>query len=544
MAEPAASMRVSAISIPMNDGQKLAADLYLPQQEGKYPCIVILTPYNKKHMTAALPERAEGKTIFDAGNYAYLAVDWRGYFGSKNAKTGKLMINPMKQVGKDGYDVVEWAAGQEWCNGKVGMWGASALGKSQFETALLQPPHLVCICPIVAGLGMTYEQYYHGGVLKYGHVAIMDKIGYPGTSKRLRKIPEYGRAWKFIERRTDCSALNIPILLIGCWFDTDMPGVLRTYRSLKTQAGEISRGSTKMLVGPWTHMGAAAAPVNVGQLKYPGAEGFSIDRARQFFDFYLREQKNNYDRYADFEYFQLQTGTWLATASWPPAGSVTEKLFLHGDGKLLPVAAGVEGSVITIKSNPEDPSPTVGGFNLPRRVAKYKLTDGPYDQSKDVESRDDCIAFSSDILPEAKNLQGECSVKLYVSSDQVDTDVTVRLCDVFPDGRSILVSDGVMRMRYRHGLENKQLMEKGRVYPVTIKLVTTAWTFKKGHSIRLLVSGSNYPRFDINPNNGEHFTSPQGNSHIANNSIYFSESYPSVLQLPVNSELTLPKKSR
>jgi putative CocE/NonD family hydrolase len=150
-----------------------------------------------------------------------------------------------------------------------------------------------------------------------------------------------------------------------------------------------------------------------------------------------------------------------------------------------------------------------------------------------VESRDDAVLFSTDVLDEDLTVDGEVRIQLYVSSDRLDTDFTVRLCDVYPDGRSMLVMDGIRRMRFRESFEEEVLMTPGEVYPVLIEMPHTALTFLAGHRIRLCISSSNYPQFDINLNNGDSLY-VQGDTLIASNCLYHDVTHPSVLILPVN----------
>jgi len=148
----------TAVAIPMRDKASLAADVFLPPTPGKYPAVVVQTPYDRTLLRAAL--RGVGdKGFWDREHYAYVVVDWRGFFGSKNAgRPGAA------RRGLDGFDVVEWTAAQSWCDGKVGTWGPSALGRIQLDTAQEAPPHLVCCVPLVAPIGQRYEDYYEGGV--------------------------------------------------------------------------------------------------------------------------------------------------------------------------------------------------------------------------------------------------------------------------------------------------------------------------------------------------------------------------------------------
>src|SRR5207245_11687144 len=159
---------------------------------------------------------------------------------------------------------------------------------------------------------------------------------------------------------------------------------------------------------------------------------------------------------------------------------------------------------------------------------------GPKDQRK-VESWDNVLLFSTDVLAEPLEVTGRITAKLYVSSDCPDTDVTVKLTDVYPDGRSMLVTDGILRARFRESFEEERLLEPGKVYEVTVDLWSTSLVFNKGHKIRVAVSSSNAPRFDPNPNTGHPFRADM-DTRVATNKIYFSQKYPSRVLLPIYKE--------
>ena len=523
------------VKIPMRDGKFLAADVFLPAKEGKFPTILIMTPYNRKLLAAAIPNESVKTELLDREHYAFVVVDWRGFFGSKDAKTGTKRPKA-KQLGEDGYDTVEWIAKQKWSNGKVGMWGPSALGKIQYYTAIHQPPHLVCICPIVAQLPHYYSRYYYGGVYRTNYNEILEKVGFMGATEVVRKYPTYNHLWKWLESPAvnGYSRINIPILVIGGWFDTDTDNVLRTFKEVRKFGGEKARKNIKALIGPWTHIDAAAGKLKQGELKFFKASRVSLKEAKRFFDYHLRGMKNGYDKEPVVRFFQMGENEWCDTTDWPPPNIKQLELYLRKGGELSKEKpTEEEAEPDTFRYDPKDPSPTVGGMTL------YKTWDpkaepigmGPMDQSKKVESRKDVLIYTTDVLEEKVVIRGNVKVKLFVASDCVDTDFAVRLCDVYPDGRSMLVTDGIQRMKFRNSLERPELMKPGEIYEVTVRLATTAHTFLAKHRIRIIVSSSNYPRFERNPNNGDDFYSEE-KAKVATNKVYLDRKHPSVLILP------------
>ena len=515
--EAAAALPPSAIGIPTRDGQKLAADLYLPSRDGKFPTILVQTPYDRRSFRSA---RVQRDRLFDRGHYAWVIVDWRGYFGSKGAP---MAVKPQsKQRGLDGHDAVEWIARQPWSDGKVGAWGASALGKVQFWTAEQKPPHLLCIAPIVAGHGYTYAQHYHGGVLKKAHTERKDTIGFEGYSRLPKAHPTYDLFWRWAERATRFDAIDLPVLMIGGWYDTDTEGVLRTFHALRKDGGARTQEHLRLLMGPWTHNGASRGALKVGALSFPAAERASQREGQAFFDYWLRGTTGHgWDKRPRVRYFQMGENQWIDGDDWPSDGRDERRFYLHSGGRLVSDVSGAEEASDGLQYDPSDPSPTIGGMNLPGRGLFFwgGLLEGATDQRAKVEARSDCLVYTSQPLETVVRLQGTARAVLHVSSDQPDTDVAVRLCDVHPDERSMLLTDGIQRMAFRKSPSRREPMVAGRVYEATVRLVPTSHTFMPGHRVRIVVTAANYPRYDKH-------------ASAARNTVHHDAQRPSALVLP------------
>ncbi len=208
------------VQVPMGDGQWLAADVYLPENDEPAPAVLVQTPYNKDGF------RNRQRPMVDAG-YAMVVVDWRGRFGSTAA--GALD----RDLGDDGFDCVEWVAAQPWCDGQVATWGSSALGVAQFRTALRQPPHLVCMVPRVAGLGNHYHDYYSpGGVLRRAKITQLALLGF-GDSAPVLANPVQNALWDVIAEAFNPADVTVPVLLIGGWYDHNIGTVVRTFERLR-----------------------------------------------------------------------------------------------------------------------------------------------------------------------------------------------------------------------------------------------------------------------------------------------------------------------
>jgi putative CocE/NonD family hydrolase len=202
---------------------------------------------------------------------------------------------------------------------------------------------------------------------------------------------------------------------------------------------------------------------------------------------------------------------WRTSDTWPVPVKAT-KFYLNSDGVLREEKPGKNSGVDTFFYDPADPVPTRGGQEL-------NLPPGPMDQ-RSVERRQDVLTYSTPALKEPVEVTGRIKARLLVSSTAADADFTAKLCDVYPDGRSMLLTDGILRAKYRNSFEKPEPLEPGKVYEIEIDLWSTSIVFNKGHKIRIAVSSSNFPRFEANPNS-------------AVNSVYCSSKYPSSVVLPV-----------
>lgn len=516
------------VAIPMSDGKSLMADIFLPASEGRFPTIYIHTPYNRQYGGAPLPDELLATELLDREHYAYVIVDWRGFFGSKKAAEGVKRIDH----GQDGYDVIEWIAKQSWSNGKVGMWGISAVGAVQYQIAMKRPPHLVCAVPASANIGFPYRQFYYGGVLERYYTSVFQHVGH-GMQKVIMSHPTEDSFWQSVDAKAKSakSNIDIPMLFITGWYDTHTALKIETFKEIRSLAKRYG-DEMKLIIGPWLH--TAIGKEKQGALSYPEAASYADRETMRFFDFYLRDQKDNgWDKEPPVRYFQMGSNEWKGTTDWPPK-TVKVLYYLRAGGRLAKERPGDEAPDVYVY-NPQNPTPTVGGSLIEIKKARLKVPVGPQDLSEKVESREDVVTYTTSVLSEDVIVSGDVKVKLYVSSDREDTDFAVRLSDVYPDGRSMLVVDGIWRMRFRKSTKEAQLMKPGQKYEVTIPLGPTAQTFLKGHRIRISISSSNFPRFDINPNIGrKRLLGPR--FQVATNTIYHDSVYPSALILPVAVE--------
>lgn len=509
------------VDIPMRDSPNtLAADVYLPASTGSWPVILIQTPYNKVRFAPVFQFELSDDPLLQSGEYAFVVVDWRGFFASADAAYAG---SPSR--GKDGYDTVQWVAAQAWCDGNVGTWGLSALGHIQMVTAAEQPPALKGCVPMVYHYGDRYEQYYPGGVYERSRNEFVS--GTFGSTTLVRDNPQYNALWQFVENTTgDPAVIDVPMLHISGWYDHATETTIREMQNIQAGGGPNAAGAQKLLIGPWNH-GAIGARVQ-GELEYPAAEHYSSEAALAFFDHYVRGIDNGWEDRPAVEYFRMNAGAWLQAGTWPPGGTVDTTFHLHADGTLGEAAPGSSGT-LGYTADPADPVLTLFGAVID---ADHGVQ-GPGNLSS-IESRADVLTFTTPVLAEPLTVEGAGSARLYFECDAVDTDFAVRLTEVYPDGRSMLLVDGIRRASLRNTFETRELLSPGTVYEVEVALPPVSVTIPAGHHLRVLVAPSNFDRFDKNMQDGSDLSDETGAvATPANVTLHMSPSHPSALTLPV-----------
>jgi putative CocE/NonD family hydrolase len=298
----------------------------------------------------------------------------------------------------------------------------------------------------------------------------------------------------------------------------------------------------KTIIGPWSQN--YPGTLIQGELEFPVASKADKKFHRKYFDYWLRTIQNGFNEEPSLNYYQLGENIWKNATTWPPPGTSNTNYYLHTGGDLKTTApTRAEGSNDYI-FDPNDPSPGIGGEYIDPSNFYPNPTMGPaYIDDEVLDGRDDYVVFDSDILEENLVIAGNPLVRLYVQSDVVDTDIIVRLCDYDPEkDQTLLINIRPLRMRYREGLRKEVWMGKDQIYEADIQLDPTAYTFKKGHKVRMIVSSSAYPLYAINPNNGDHFMpgttgtdSDSDSFNIANVQLWSNTNYPAHLTLPVQN---------
>lgn len=526
--KPGPAAHVTALMLPMSDGLRLDTRVHLPGGAGPWPVVLIRTPYSNER-------EAEYAAEANARGLAVVSQDMRGRFESEGAS---LPFSGCGWSGPgDGTTTIEWINQAWWCNGRIGMTGGSALGFTQNLVAPTQPAGLDCQFIGVSAASLYHDWVYQGGAFREEqNLKWLENNQFdPEALETWRAHPEYDEYWEQFSIHEKAGEIATPGMHFGCWYDTFCQGTIDSF-TLRQHAGAAgAKGRQWLVLGPWIH---GVYDITVGEAVFPeNARHVPGEPYNQFMDhFLLGEDTGILARPAVTYYLMGALGEagapgnyWLQSSDWPPA-SVEDRYYLHEGGSLSYVPPAAEHPTPFV-FDPADASPTLGGRNL-------LIPAGMYDQQP-VESRDDIALFTTAPLEWPVEVTGRVSARLWVSSDAVDTDVAVRLCDVYPDGRSMLIADGILRLRYRDGFDQPAPLTPGQAYEVVVDLWSTAYVFNSGHRIRLSIAGGNWPRWDRNPGTGENWL--QGADYVVqHNVLYHDAQHPSYLSLPVVPEHEFP----
>jgi uncharacterized protein len=507
------------LTVPMRDGVALRADVYRPRSAEPVPALLLRTPYDRSvgliPASGIEPERA-----VEAG-YAVVCQDVRGLHGSDGD------FYTFVSEGPDGYDTVEWVAQQPWCSGQVGMVGRSYAATCQWLAASRQPPHLQAICPVVTGSDFYHGWVYQGGAFQLGfnlYWAWMmgDRRGAVRAEALfrhlpLRTVPLPDPAWAgfyfdWLDHPVDDGywrrlAINrrypevmVPALNVGGWFDVFLGGTLENFTRMRREGGsELARRGQQLLVGPWAHGTTYGSFPDHAFGIFARCEAIDFaERQLLFFDRHLRDHGGD-DELPAVEIFVMGDNRWRIEEEWPLARARPTPWFFRMGARLSEEPPRDE-EPDRYTYNPNDPAPTIGGpTSLPPRLMRPNA--GPLDQRR-LEERADVLAYTSAPLDRPLEVTGPVQVVLHAATTAADTDFVAKLCDVWPDGTSRILAEGVLRCSFRDGFERPRPVQPGAPTEYTIDLVATANVFSAGHSIRVLVTSSSFPRFDRNPNTG------------------------------------------
>ena len=520
--------------VPMHDGVHLATDVYRPAGDVKpLPVIFSRGPYGKSNLQTGSAARAACKR-----GYVFVSQDMRGRFASEG-KDWVVFHNDGWGERRDGQESLEWIARQPWCDGSIGTTGPSALGITQTMMAPGAPPCLKAQYVMVAFDDMYSQGSYQGGVWRKSLIekwVTMAQLDRKNIDIPIQH-PRYDAFWAETDARSHADRVNVPAIFAGGWYDIFEQGTLDSFVTIHNHGGPLARGKCRLVMGPIAH-GTFDA------LKYPENWKHQPKAAdsNRFFDHHLKGVANGVEKDQAVHYYVMGDPTdphapgnsWRAADNWPPQARATS-FYFHKDGRLSTDRPAGADDARSFKYDPQKPVPTLGGQNLFENR-------GPADLRK-LESRPDVLVFSTDVLKDPVEVTGRILAELAISSDCPDTDFAALLADVYPDGRSMLVTDGILRARFRKSFEKEEFLKPGEVYDLTVDLWSTSLVFNKGHKIRVLLTSSNSPRFDPNPNTGHEFRADK-ETRVATNTIHMSAGHSSKIVLPIFDESTLKEPGR
>lgn len=553
------------IEATMRDGTVLRADVYRPNVGGRFPTLLHRTPYNKAgrdEVGNQLAERGYGVVMQDVrGRYASDGAFCPGFFSADHRDS------------EDGFDTVEWAAQLPWSTGKVGTFGNSYCGWTQWELAHTRPPHLVAM--MAGGIAANLLDRELSGVLRMGRVMdwtvnnlsvdMARRLGdlrKPNTTDEARRlwderdrskwlwflplweIPEeampgmrtHWRRWLgdhtsdhfgFLEKHR---RVNVPVLSTTGWYDQQIGTIKHFTGMVKSGMNEHARKNQYLIVGPWTH----TMNEYVSQV---GEVDFGPEACRNFYEiadvWFSRWLKGEETRAADWppiQLFVMGANTWRGEVAWPLARTVYTEFYFHSGGK----ANSPAGDGIISQQPPQEESPDRYTYD-PRDPVMSLYTPGgqhePIDQ-RALDGRQDILVYSTPPLAAPVEVTGPVVVKLWASSSARDTDFVAKLIDVHPNGFAQELCYGIVRARYRESFDEPSLIEPGRVYEYTIQVNPTSNLFKRGHRIRMDISSSDFPNFDRNHNTGGD-DYKEAALQTAQQTVYHERSRPSRVILPV-----------
>jgi len=541
------------VRVPMRDGVTLATDVYRPDAAGRFPALLLRTPYNKSS-----PDEIQSSKWYAERGYVVVNQDVRGRFAS----AGEYYA--YRYEADDGYDTDEWIARQPWSDGKVGTLGGSYLGYTQLVQGIRGSSHLTSMATDVTSSdiyhGWTYVDgaFHLGFALPWGAGTIYGKAGqnsrpdyaslpvatadlalghanphYRDWLKHPRRNDPY---WETVSYENQVQKISVPLLVVAGWYDIFLRGTLHDHVAIRKQGKTaLARQNKRLLIGPWTHsktvFSGAGDAVDFGpQAKMNGQLLYLA-----WHDRWLKGIDNGIDRDAPVKLFIMGENSWRNEQEWPLARTKYTRYYLASGGKAN--TASGDGALTTTPPtgaandeytyDPASPVPSLGGnvccSSVPAGVADHRP----------IETREDVLVYSTPVLTEAVEVTGPITMTLYASTSARDTDWVARLLDVYPDGRVINLQDGIVRARYRKGkAAPASLLEPDQVVEYQIDLWATSNLFQAGHRIRLEITSSNFPRFDRNLNTGE---DPATGTRMvkARQVIHHSTKYPSHVVLPI-----------
>jgi putative CocE/NonD family hydrolase len=541
--------------VPMRDGITLSADVFLPAApaaDQRYPTILMRTPYLK-----GSEPRLDTARYFAERGYVFVAMDVRGRGDSDGDFT------PYVHDGRDGYDAIEWCAGQTWSDGHVGTLGGSYPGHIQWLAALHRPPHLrtmiVLVTPsdpfvetptgLPSPITLCWLHLVSGRVTQpmeavdwervYPHLPLLtmdERAGRRNAHWRTQiEHAQLDAHWEPLRYQSKFDQVDLPVLHISGWYDDEQIGTPLNYIGMTAHAATAeAQANQRLLMGPWGHQVNRAA--KLGEVDF-GPEAVIDLRGEElrWFDRWLKRQAadGSADGGAPVRVFVMGANKWRDEREWPLARTQWTAYYLRSNGRAN--SRFGDGSLAT-EAPPADEPPDRYRYDPARPVPfitepTSSQIGGPDDYAA-IERRDDVLVYVTEPLATDTEVTGPIRVDLYAASSALDTDFMAKLLDVWPTGFAQRLCDGMVRARFRAGMDRPALIEPGRVYQYSIDCWNTAQVFAAGHRIGLEIASSAFPKYDRNLNTGAALgvTSEMA---VADQVVYHDAEHPSAVILPI-----------
>jgi uncharacterized protein len=542
------------LSVPVEtrDGVILSTDLYLPDEGGTFPALLCRTIYDKQE-----PRYVEWAMRFVEAGYAVALQDCRGRYDSDGD------WEPYVNEAFDGVDTLQWVGEQAWCDGNIGAFGRSYLGFTQILPAPYRVSALKAVMPLVnqednfghiwingvfqLHVGMFFLQVGRHTMQRtsaphmdfneiYRRLPIynaLDGQGGAGALKEFLSHPTFDDYWQSYSMKGRYADIDVPAYFVTGWYDTLVHEQFKLFQGWRSQARTPeARNLTKILVGPWSHSDIGQRPTvgpDLGGAAVVDIPGLHI----RWYDQRLRGVDTGIDREEPIRLWVMGENVWRYENEWPLARAQNTAVYLSSGGRantrsgdgVLSFEPKASAHCDGYAYDPAEPVPSVGGqYLFPDKAgARDRL---------EIEEREDVLVYTSEPLAHDLEATGPVHLILYAASSAVDTDFTAALVDVSHDQTALIICEGIVRARYRESLEQPSLITPGSIYRYCISLWETSYLFKRGHSIRLEISSSNFPRFDRNLNTGG-LIGMEDRWEIARQTIYHDEERQSHLLLPI-----------
>jgi putative CocE/NonD family hydrolase len=512
--------------------------------------------------------------------YAVVIQSCRGRFGSEGD------FYPFHPDIDDSYDTVEWAAAQPWSNGKVGMYGVSYSGMTQWTAAIGRPPHLVCIAPTLCTWDWTIGGFYYSpSVLTVGLAVlwsaqmtafeaerrstesplpvfaeaarIMDEGGLSDPAgmtrlfemqpaaaqplldeRPLRDLSEFKELapwfrdwcdhedpddpyWRRISAAGRATEIDLPILHTAGWYDYFVKGSLSAFGTMARSGGtDRARRAQRLIVGPWNHNAMQVRP-DADHSTWMFFDFSPGSPTMRFFSHHLKGELPGYLDEPAVRIYVMGENVWRDEKAWPLARTVWTSYYLHGSERtgLLSSEQPVDERPSSFVYNPADPAPG--------SIAIGPTYNDPVDLDA-VAARADVLSYAAEPLPSDMEITGPVTVELWASTSAPSTDFTAKLIEVCADGSTIRLCQGIIRT----DAATRLAPLPGGVYRYEIDLAATSVLLKAGHRLRLDISSSEFPTFELNPNTGSRITHDSGTA-AATQHVFHDALHPSRLILPV-----------